>query len=88
MKYLLDTNTCIRHLNQRSAAITAHFHAINDDTEIAVCSVGSIFTYNGLLAISDGIAGQLGTLTTGEEWFKPWRTVDGHKLDPYIGFLN
>lgn len=39
MKYLLDTNTCIRHLNQRSAAITAHFHAINDDTEIAVCSV-------------------------------------------------
>ena len=45
--------------------------------------IGSIFTYNGLLAISDGIAAQLGTLTAGEEWFKPWRTVDGRKLDPY-----
>jgi tRNA(fMet)-specific endonuclease VapC len=39
MKYLLDTNTCIRYLNQRSAAITARFHALEDDTEIAVCSV-------------------------------------------------
>lgn len=38
MKYLLDTNTCIRHLNQRSATITARLHALND-TDIAVCSV-------------------------------------------------
>jgi type I restriction enzyme, R subunit len=45
--------------------------------------IGSIFTYNGLLAISDGVAAQLGTLTSGEEWFKPWRTVDGDQLDPY-----
>lgn len=38
MKYLLDTNICIRHLNQRSATITAHLHAV-DDTDIAICSV-------------------------------------------------
>ncbi len=45
--------------------------------------IGSIFTYNGLLAISDGLNAQLGTLTSGLEWFKPWRTVDGQQLDPY-----
>lgn len=45
--------------------------------------IGTLFTYNGLLAISDGIEAQLGTLTAGAEWFKPWRTVDGDRLDPY-----
>ncbi len=45
--------------------------------------IGSIFTYNGLVAISDGLQAQLGTLTSGEEWFKPWRTVDGLTLDPF-----
>lgn len=44
MKYLLDTNTCIRHLNQRSATITARLHA-TQDSDIAVCSVvkGELF---------------------------------------------
>ena len=45
--------------------------------------IGSIFTYNGLLVISDGLDARMGTLTSGFEWFKPWRTVDGDKLDPY-----
>jgi type I restriction enzyme, R subunit len=43
--------------------------------------IGSIFTYNGLLAISDGTQARLGTLTGGFEWFKPWRSVDGVNLD-------
>lgn len=38
MKYLLDTNTCIRHLNQRAKAITDHLHRVSD-SDIAVCSV-------------------------------------------------
>jgi type I restriction enzyme R subunit len=45
--------------------------------------IGTIFTYNGLLVISDGIAASLGTLTAGWEWFKSWRTVDGQRLDPH-----
>lgn len=45
--------------------------------------IGSIFTYNGLLVISDGLNASLGTLTAGWEWFKPWRTVNGKQLDPY-----
>ena len=44
MKYLLDTNTCIRHLNQRSEAITRRL-LDTSETDIAVCSVvkGELF---------------------------------------------
>jgi type I restriction enzyme R subunit len=45
--------------------------------------IGSLFTCNGLLAISDGVEARLGTLTAGWEWFKPWRSVDGASLDSY-----
>lgn len=50
--------------------------------------IGTIFTYNGLLVISDGISASLGTLTAGWEWFKPWRTVDGEILDPHATQLE
>ncbi len=38
MKYLLDTNTCIRYLNRRSASIIRRLNAESPD-EIVVCSV-------------------------------------------------
>ncbi len=38
MKYLLDTNTCIRHLNQRSETITQHL-AQTPEEDVALCSV-------------------------------------------------
>jgi tRNA(fMet)-specific endonuclease VapC len=38
MKYLLDTNTCIRYLNQRSPAIT-HALGILSVDDVAVCSI-------------------------------------------------
>lgn len=48
MKYLLDTNTCIRHLNNRSPNITARFHAIAE-REIAICSVVKAELYLGAM---------------------------------------
>ena len=44
--------------------------------------IPSLFTYNALLVIADGIEARIGTLTAGWEWFKPWRTVDGAVVDP------
>lgn len=38
MKYLLDTNTCIRHLNRRSETIVRMLASLPAE-EIAVCSV-------------------------------------------------
>ncbi len=45
--------------------------------------IGSLYTYNGLLVASDGLEAILGTLTSGWEWFKPWRTLDGEERDPH-----
>ena len=30
--------------------------------------------------VSDGTEARIGTLTSGREWFKPWRTVTGETL--------
>ena len=40
----------------------------------------TLFAFNALLAISDGIQARIGTLTAGREWFKPWRTISGEQL--------
>lgn len=38
MKYLLDTNTCIRYLNQRSESVIRRMSVESPD-DIVVCSV-------------------------------------------------
>ena len=42
----------------------------------------SLFAFNAVLAVSDGVEARLGTLTAGWEWFKPWRTISGEALAP------
>ncbi|WP_022852665.1 type I restriction endonuclease subunit R [Thermodesulfatator atlanticus] len=44
--------------------------------------IPSLFVYNELLIISDGLSARLGSLTAGREWFLPWRTIDGQELAP------
>jgi type I restriction enzyme R subunit len=40
----------------------------------------TLFAYNAVLVISDGVEARIGTLTAGREWFKPWRTISGEAL--------
>ena len=42
--------------------------------------IPSFFAPNELLILSDGMEARVGTLTTGREWFKPWRTISGEGL--------
>jgi len=42
--------------------------------------IPSLFVYNALLVISDGMQARFGTLTAGWDRFMPWRTVDGADL--------
>ena len=45
----------------------------------------TLFSMNEALVISDGTEARIGTLTAGQEWFKPWRTVTGETLaDPHM----
>ena len=42
----------------------------------------SLFVFNAVLVVSDGVEARLGSLTAGWEWFKPWRTISGEELAP------
>jgi type I restriction enzyme R subunit len=49
----------------------------------------TLFAYNALLVVSDGVDARIGTLTAGREWFKPWRTIYGETLaDPQLPELQ
>jgi type I restriction enzyme, R subunit len=40
----------------------------------------TLFAFNVLLVVSDGVEARIGTLTAGREGFKPWRTISGETL--------
>lgn len=44
--------------------------------------IPSLFGYNVLVAISDGISARLGSLTSDRERFSVWKTIEGEKLAP------
>lgn len=44
--------------------------------------IPSLFTYNELLVVSDGTQAKAGTITSNQEWFLPWKTIDGKELAP------
>ncbi|MGH9832903.1 MAG: type I restriction endonuclease, partial [Blastocatellia bacterium] len=49
----------------------------------------TLFAFNTLLIISDGLEARIGTLTAGREWFKPWRTITGETLaNPHMPELQ
>lgn len=39
--------------------------------------IPTIFKYNQMLVISDGILAKHGTITSGKEWFLPWKELNG-----------
>ena len=48
-----------------------------------------LFAMNAALVVSDGVEARIGTLTSGREWFKPWRTISGETLaDPHLPQLQ
>ena len=44
--------------------------------------IGSLFTYNEVLVVSDGPQARIGSLTASPEWFKVWRTLAGEADAP------
>lgn len=44
--------------------------------------IPSLFAYNEILIISDGVEARLGSLTADKEWFLPWRTIEGEEVAP------
>ena len=44
--------------------------------------IPSLFAFNEVLVISDGLEARFGSLTADKEWFLPWRTLKGEELAP------
>ena len=44
--------------------------------------IPSLFVFNELLIISDGLEARLGSLTAERDRFMPWRTIDGEEVAP------
>ena len=44
--------------------------------------IPSLFHFNELSIVSDGLQARIGSLTANTEWFKVWRTVDGESDAP------
>ncbi|MCG3195736.1 MAG: hypothetical protein GHCLOJNM_00203 [bacterium] len=44
--------------------------------------IPSLFTYNAILAVSDGLEARVGTISADRERFMPWRTIEGETLAP------
>lgn len=42
----------------------------------------SLFVFNELLVVSDGLEARIGTLSSNRERFLPWRTIEGEALAP------
>lgn len=45
-------------------------------------TIPSLFTYNSFMVTSDGINARAGTLTSDEDRFMAWRTIDGNDVAP------
>jgi type I restriction enzyme R subunit len=44
--------------------------------------IPSLFVYNEILIISDGLEARVGSMTADKERFMPWRTIEGEDLAP------
>ncbi len=44
--------------------------------------IPSLFTYNELAIVSDGLEARVGTISANFEWFTRWRTIEGADLAP------
>ncbi len=53
-----------------------------DQIQTYKAQIPSLFAYNQLLIISDGLEARVGSLTANHERFMPWRTIEGEELAP------
>lgn len=53
-----------------------------DQIQTYKAEIPSLVQYNEVVVASDGLQARIGSLTANQEWFKVWRTVEGHDVAP------
>jgi type I restriction enzyme, R subunit len=68
----------LKNIGDENATVRGAFNQINTYKS----DIPSLFAYNEIAVISDGINAKAGTLTADWERYMPWRTVDGKDIAP------
>ncbi|MCI0620291.1 MAG: type I restriction endonuclease subunit R [Acidobacteria bacterium] len=68
----------LKNLADENATIRDAYHQLQTYKK----DIPSLFPFNELLVISDGLEARAGTLTSGWERFMPWRTIEGDEIAP------
>jgi type I restriction enzyme R subunit len=68
----------LKNIGDENATVRGAFNQINTYKS----DVPTLFAYNELAVISDGINAKAGTLTADWERYMPWRTLDGKDIAP------
>jgi type I restriction enzyme R subunit len=68
----------LKNIGDENATIKGAFNQLQTYKK----DVSSLFPYNEVMVVSDGIHAKAGTLTADWERFAPWRTVDGKDIAP------
>lgn len=63
----------LKNLTDENATIWSAFSQL----ETYKSQIPSLFNFNELLVISDGLNARAGTITSSKEWFQPWKLVEG-----------
>src|SRR5256885_1022878 len=63
----------LKNAADENASIWSAFHQFQTYQN----QIPALFAANAALVISDGVQARIGTLASGREWFKPWRTISG-----------
>jgi len=68
----------LKNAASESADVSAAYHQLQTYKE----EIPELFRTNGVLVASDGIYARMGSLSSDEERFTAWRTIDGNERDP------
>ena len=66
----------LKNPGDENATITQAFNQLQTYKQ----DIGSLFIFNEILVISDGIQARCGTISSGWDRFMPWRTIDGESI--------
>ncbi|MBN2548704.1 MAG: type I restriction endonuclease subunit R [Anaerolineales bacterium] len=44
--------------------------------------ISQLFDFNAFVVVSDGVTTLHGVWTAGEEWYSPWKSIDGFEIEP------
>ncbi len=44
--------------------------------------ISQLFDYNAFVVVSDGVTTLHGVWTAGQEWYSPWKSIDGVEVEP------